>query len=227
MLESLKGKKVEEVLAGILFVSGDGVEIKELQDKLQLSDKQMEKAIEALKERYCDECGINVITYKGKIQFTSNKKYADCITEVLNPIKEKLLTKKALEVIAIIAYKQPITKLEVENVRGVPSDYAIQMLLEHNLIEVVGRKDAVGKPYLYGTTEEFLKRFGLNDINDLPNYEDIIERIQVIHRDDNSLYRTFDLPDEESEEGVENSAQENVEEELPEFLQGEDVQLVE
>ncbi len=224
MLEILKGKKIEEVLASILFVSGEGVEIKDIQEKLDLKDKEMESAIEKLKEKYCGDCGINVVTYRGKIQLSSNKAYADCVTEVLNPIKEKLLTKKALEVIAIIAYKQPITKLEIEQIRGTNSDYSIQMLLQHNLIEVVGRKDAVGKPLLYGTTDEFLKRFGLEDINCLPDYEEVLDRIKVVHRDDNSLYRTFDIPDDESEEGnVEVDAGDK-----PDFLEGEEgVQLIE
>ena len=224
MLEILKGKKIEEVLASILFVSGDGVEIKDIQEKLDLKEKEMESAIEKLKEKYCGDCGINVVTYRGKIQLSSNKAYADCVTEVLNPIKEKLLTKKALEVIAIIAYKQPITKLEIEQIRGTNSDYSIQMLLQHNLIEVVGRKDAVGKPLLYGTTDEFLKRFGLEDIDCLPDYEEVLDRIKVVHRDDNSLYRTFDIPDEESEEGnVEGDAGDK-----PDFLEGEEgVQLIE
>ena len=98
------------------------------------------------------------------------------------------------------------------------------MLLQHNLIEVVGRKDAVGKPLLYGTTDEFLKRFGLEDINCLPDYEEVLDRIKVVHRDDNSLYRTFDIPDDESEKGnVEGDAGDK-----PDFLEGEEgVQLIE
>ncbi|MGN1227377.1 MAG: SMC-Scp complex subunit ScpB, partial [Christensenellales bacterium] len=117
MLDILKGKKLEEVLAGILFVSGDGIEIADIKEKLSLTDKEMNNAIEKLKEKFSGDCGINLITYKNKLQLCSNKAYAECITEVLNPIKEKLLTKKALEVIAIIAYKQPITKLEIEQIR--------------------------------------------------------------------------------------------------------------
>ena len=109
--------------------------------------------------------------------------------------------------------------MEIEQIRGVNSDYSIQMLLQHNLIEVVGRKDAVGKPLLYGTTEEFLKRFGLEDIDSLPDYEEILDRIKVVHRDDNSLYRTFDIPTEDEEESND---------ELPKFLEGEDdIKLVE
>ena len=220
MLDNLKGKNLEEVIASILFVSGDGVDVADIKEKLALKDKEFDKAVEKLKEKYNqDDSGINVITYKGKIQLCSNKKYADFITEVLNPIKERLLTRKALEVIAIIAYKQPITKLEIEQIRGVNSDYSIQMLLQHNLIEVVGRKDAVGKPLLYGTTEEFLKRFGLEDIDSLPDYEEILDRIKVVHRDDNSLYRTFDIPTEDEEESNDD---------LPKFLEGEDdIKLVE
>ena len=101
---------------------------------------------------------------------------------------------------AIIAYKQPITKLEIEQVRGVSSDYAIQLLLTHNLIEVVGRKDAVGKPLLFGTTDEFLKRFEIESLENLPKYEELLEQIAVIKDDSNSLYREFEvLPLEEDD----------------------------
>ena len=113
---------------------------------------------------------------------------------------------------SIIAYKQPITRLEIEEVRGVNCDYTVQVLLEHNLIEVVGRKDVIGKPLLFGTTEEFLKRFDLKDLTDLPNQEEILERIKLIRNPEESsesLYYDYKLPDEE---------------EVPDFLQGEEFQ---
>ena len=114
---------------------------------------------------------------------------------------------------AIIAYKQPITKLEIEDIRRVNCDYAVQILVDQNMIEVVGRKDAVGKPLLFGTTENFLKRFNLTDLGMLPDYESLLERIKVIEAGEDekpksdSLYNEFPLP---------------VEEEVPEFLKGEE-----
>ena len=97
---------------------------------------------------------------------------ASYISDVLSPIREKSLTRAALETLAIIAYKQPVTKLDIEDIRRVNSDYATQALLDQNMIEIVGRKDAVGRPLLFGTTEEFLKRFNIQSIEDLPDYND-------------------------------------------------------
>ena len=113
---------------------------------------------------------------------------------------------------AIIAYKQPITKLEIEEIRGVNNcDYAIQILVDQGVIEVVGRKDAVGKPLLFGTNENFLKRFNLQDLAELPDYDGLLERIKVIEEEQlpksDSLYNEFKIPTEE---------------ELPEFLKGEE-----
>ena len=205
-------KELQEVIEGLLFVSGQGVEIADIVEKLEVKEKQVKDAIDKLKEKYADR-GINVITYKTKVQLCSNPKYADDIASVLNPIKEKQLTKAALETMAIIAYKQPITKPEVEQVRGVDSGYAIQILLDFKLIEVVGRKDAIGKPLLYGTTEEFLKRFELQSIEELPEYEELLERIQVIHTasDDTSLFGV-----------VEGNPSMVAGDEVPEFLRDEE-----
>ena len=140
------------------------------------------------------------IKYKNKYQLCSNPEIVDSISEILNPIRERSLTKAALETVAIIAYKQPITRTEIENIRGANSDYAIQLLQSNNLIEVVGRKDTVGKPLLFGTTDNFLKRFELENIEALPNYNELLDRIRVIHSDGESLYREFKIPDEEAKE---------------------------
>ena len=150
--------------------------------------------------KYNQESGVNVITYKNKVQLCSNPAIADDIAEILNPIRERSLTKAAMETVAIVAYKQPVTRIDIENIRGVNCDYAIQLLLSNNLIEVVGRKDTVGKPVLFGTTDNFLKRFELNSIDELPNYNELLDRIRVIHSDGESLYREFKIPDEEQTE---------------------------
>ena len=201
MIDCLKKKKIEDVIASILFTAGFGVEKKDLIEKLQITEDQLNKAIEKLKEKYSGDSGIYLITYGKKVQLASNPNYAECISVVLQKIREKQLTKKAMEVMAIIAYKQPITKLEIDQIRGgVSSDYSIQLLLDKKLIDVVGRKDAVGLPYLYGTTDEFLKRFELQSLNDLPSYESVLERIKVVHRENNSLYREFDIAEEDDED---------------------------
>ena len=191
----MNNKMLAEIVEGILFVAGNAVEIKDIAEKLEVKNDEVKKAIETLKQKHTEDDGIQVITFKDKVQLTSNKKYADEISLVLNPIKEKSLTKAALETVAIIAYQQPITRLEIEQVRGVSCDYAIQLLLTHNLIEVVGRKDAVGKPLLFGTTDEFLKRFEIENLDDLPKYEELLEQIKVIKNENNALYREFEVRD--------------------------------
>ena len=191
----METQMLSNILEGILFVAGNGVEIKDIAEKLEVKPDEVKKAIEVLKEKHTEDDGIQIITYKDKVQLTSNPKYAEQIAQVLNPIKEKALTKAALETVAIIAYQQPITRMEVEQVRGVSCDYAIQLLLTHNLIEVVGRKDAVGKPLLFGTTDEFLKRFEIESLDDLPKYEELLEQIKVIKTNSDALYREFEVKD--------------------------------
>lgn len=191
-------EEIARIIEGVLFVSGEGVEIDEFKNRFELNDREFNKCLDILKKKYDKTSGINIIQYKNKIQFCSNPDIADNISEILNPIRERNLTKTALETVAIIAYKQPITRLEIENIRGANSDYAIQLLQSNNLIEVVGRKDTVGKPLLFGTTENFLKRFEIKSIEDLPNYNELLDRIRVIHSEGESLYREFSIPDEES-----------------------------
>ena len=163
-------KNLDEIIFSVLFVAGEGVEKSFIAEKLNLTEEEVEKTIQSLKKKYSGDAGVHIITYKNKVQLASNPAYADYIGEVLNPIREKTLTRAALETLAIIAYKQPITKLEIEEIRGVNNcDYAIQILVDQGVIEVVGRKDAVGKPLLFGTTDGFLKRFNLQDLAELPD----------------------------------------------------------
>ena len=196
-------EKLDKVLEAILFVSGNGVSKADLMEKLELQQSEIDAAAERLKKKYYASCGIHILNFNGKLQFCTNPAYAEIVATVLNPIKEKELSRSSLEVAAIVAYKQPVTRLEIEQVRGVNSDYAIQMLVKHNLIAVVGRKNTVGKPLLFGTTDEFLKRFELTSLTELPNYDTLIERIKVLDEkdgrssEDNLLFDNFELPEEE------------------------------
>ena len=192
--------EIAKIIEGVLFVAGEGVEIDVFKTRFDMNDREFNKCLDMLKEKYNEKSGVNVITYKSKVQLCSNPDIVESISELLNPIRERSLTKAAMETAAIIAYKQPITRTEVENIRGANSDYAIQLLQSNNLIEVVGRKDTVGKPLLFGTTENFLKRFELESIEQLPNYNELLDRIRVIHSDGESLYREFKIPDEEPAE---------------------------
>ena len=197
-------ENLSKIIEGILFVAGEPVSFIDICEKLELDKDVVETAVKELQEEMRNNnSGIQVLVFNEKAQLCSNKDYAEQISVVLNPIKEKMLTKIVLEVCGIIAYKQPITRMEVESIRGgVNCDYAINTLLENNLIEVVGRKDAVGKPLLFGTTDTFLKKFNLSSINDLPDYNQLLERIKVLHEEkDNSLFDFREIPEEEHDEG--------------------------
>ena len=175
------------IIEAILFLSGEGISVDYLAEKLEISKKEVEESLAKLTKKYSCECGIHLIKYRNKYQFATNPGYAERVASVLNPIREKNLTRAALETLAIIAYKQPMTRIDVDAIRGHDSSYGIQILLDNNLIEVVGRKDAVGKPLLYSTTDEFLKRFDLEDIDKLPSYEELLAKIKVIHTSDSIL----------------------------------------
>lgn len=207
---------LKEILYSILFVAGDGIEKSFISEKLAISFKDLDKAIDELEKDLSGEKGVHLIRYKNKVQLASNPAYANYISDVLNPIREKSLTRAALETLAIIAYKQPITKLEIEDIRRVNSDYAVQILIDQNMIEVVGRKDAVGKPLLFGTTENFLKRFNIKDLNELPDYEELLERIATIR----------DEEDEQSNTLFRNVEDVEFNEDLPDFLKGEAVESI-
>lgn len=204
---------IARIIEAVLFVSGDGVDRDEFKRIYDLSDKELNKCLDIIKEKYSGDSGVHLITFKNKLQLCSNPELADSVAEILNPIRERSLTKAALETVAIVAYKQPITRTEIEQIRGVNSDYAVQLLQNNNLIEVVGRKDAVGKPLLFGTTDNFLKRFELDSLEQLPNYKELLDRIRVIHSEGDSLYREFSIPEEDAQkqEDIDAQTAENVE----------------
>lgn len=186
-------ENLENIIESVVFVAGEPVLISDLCFKFDVKPKEIEKAVEKLNQKYNETSGIKLLCFNNKLQFASNPKYVDYVSSVLNPIRQRNLTKATLETIAIIAYKQPVTRLEIEEIRGVNCDYAINILLEHKLIEIVGRKDAVGKPALFGTTDEFLKRFDISSISDLPDYNELLANIQKIRETySDSLFNRFE-----------------------------------
>lgn len=129
-----------DVIEAILFVSGNEVSVSEITEKLNVSDMEIYAALEILKNRFSRNNGINLLVFNDKLQFSSNPELVDYVSAVLNPIREKELTKAMLETLSIIAYKQPITKAEIEELRGVDSSYAISMLVKLDMIYVAGKR---------------------------------------------------------------------------------------
>ena len=206
---SLLSNQIESVL----FVSGKAVEEKFLKEKLGASDKQFTEAVSELLAKFSGDSGIHLLRFNKKLQFATNPNYVKEVEAVLNPIKEKELTNAMLETLAIIAYKQPVTRIEVEEIRSVDCTYSVQNLMRLGMIEVVGRKETIGKPLLFATTDDFLKRFSISDVSDLPDYETLLEKLQQI---------TSASP---SVEVVEKPMFDTVEE-VPDFLVGEEVKKV-
>lgn len=172
--------QLSKIIESILFVSGKPVEESFIREKLEVTGKQYSEALDELMKQYSGESGIHLLRFNKKIQFASNPNYVKQVEAVLNPIKERELTNAMLETLAIVAYKQPITRIEIEEIRAVDCTYAVQNLMRLGMIEVVGRKDTIGKPLLFGTTDDFLKRFSISEVTDLPDYDVFLEKLKEI-----------------------------------------------
>lgn len=234
------------IVEAIIFAAGVAIKRSDILAKLPegTTRKDLNDAIKALEQKYQDPCGIVLLSIADKVQFASNKEYGDIVAAALKPVKERELSRALLEVMSIIAYKQPVTRGEIEDIRGGRSaDYAITTLMRVGLIEAHGRRDTPGRPVLYITTELFLKRFGLRNLDDLPDYKEVLDRLVVLgnyNRVQEGLYREVDIADsfEEAEEKAKQQElrRKQMEQELdeyidpnesPDFLQGEEYSFVE
>ena len=161
--------ELAHVIEAILFVAGEPVNLKDLQRALEVTEDETRQAIDALDSDYSfHRRGITLKRFGEHIQLSTRAEYAPYVERLLQPIQKQSLSQSALETLAIVAYRQPVTKLEMEAVRGVKCDYSVQSLVNKGLIEEVGRKEALGRPILYGTTDKFLSHFGLHSLDDLP-----------------------------------------------------------
>ena len=143
--------------------------------------KDIESGISKLEEKYKDEeYSFELIKSGGGYQFLTKPAYQASIAILLKQQSKKRLSNSALETLAIIAYKQPVTKSEVEQIRGVNCDYAVQKLLDKELVEIKGKSDSVGRPLLYGTSPSFMDYFGINDLKDLPTPKDFAQEENTI-----------------------------------------------
>ena len=221
-------ENLESVIESILFVNGDAVDINDIVDKLDVTKAEIKSAVKKLKNKFKEDSGVVLLEFNNKLQLASNSKYATEVSLVLNPIRKRNLSKATLETASIIAYKQPVTRLEIEEIRGVSSDYAINILMEHGLIEIVGRKETVGKPALFGTTDEFLKRFNISSIDELPDYNDLLDKVKIIKSNDNRLYNHFEVKSEEEQEVKEEmvETEQKVEEQKEVEVKEEDLEVV-
>ena len=221
-------EKLTNIIEAILFAAGDAVPMDLLREKLNITKKELDDAVRQLERKYTGDAGIRLLNFNHKLQFATNPDYKDTVALALMPIREKEFTRTILESAAIIAYKQPITRSELEAIRGINSDYAITTLMSLDMIVPCGRKDTPGKPVLYATTDNFLKRFKLKSLAELPDYEELMQRIadMTANLDVVSTYlyeKDVYNPDEdmENEEPIQDEAQQTATSdgfEIPEFL---------
>ncbi|MCR5521426.1 MAG: SMC-Scp complex subunit ScpB [Lachnospiraceae bacterium] len=153
----------------ILFTMGESVEVSRIAQALGYDVETVLNVINNLKERYEDESfGVQILELDGSFQMCTKPSMYESIIKITNVPRKIVLTDVLLETLSIIAYKQPITKQEIESIRGVNSDHSVNKLMEYNLICEVGRKNAPGRPCMFGTTEEFLRNFGISSLDELP-----------------------------------------------------------
>lgn len=168
----MKEKEIKSIIEAMLFIWGEPLNVKHVANTLELPTEYIRKCLIELKLDFEDQKrGIQIIEVNDSFQLCTNPEYFEYIQKLCTPTQKKGLTQAALEVLAIIAYNQPITRHEVEGIRGVKSDKAINTLIEKELIIEKGRLEKTGRPIIYGTTEIFLKAFGLTCIEDLPELE--------------------------------------------------------
>ncbi len=169
MSKELEKKKMEAALEAILFAMGNAVEAGKLADAIGQDEETTREILGGMMEKYqAEDRGICLVELDGAFQLCTKSELYGYLVKVARQPKKAVLTDAALETLSIIAYKQPVTKIEIEKIRGVKSDHAVNRLVEYDLVRELGRLDAPGKPILFGTTEEFLRHFGISSLDDLP-----------------------------------------------------------
>lgn len=170
MDEKIPVENPEAVVEAVLFAMGNSVEYKKLADVLNMSIEETKQLLNDMKEKYNadNNRGVSIVELGDAVQMCSKTEMYEHLVKVATVPKHFSLSDAALETLSIVAYKQPVTRLEIEKIRGVNCDHAINKLIEYGFISEIGRLDAPGRPLLFGTTEEFLRSFGVKSLEELP-----------------------------------------------------------
>lgn len=168
----MEQKKLACIIEAILFVAGEPVSLTDLAHALDLTVSELLPALDQLRDEYdLDSRGLRLNRFGESVQLSIRPDYAPWIERLLQPVQKQSLSQAAMETLSIVAYRQPVTKSEIENVRGVKCDYSVQSLLNKGLIAEAGRRETLGRPILYQTTEKFLQHFGIESLNELPELD--------------------------------------------------------
>lgn len=165
-------KQMEAVIEAVLFTMGESVKLDKIAETLGEEKDTVRNVLRKMEERYeKEDRGIRLIELEDSVQLCTKQELYEYLIRIARQPKTPVLTDVMMETLSIIAYKQPVTKLEVEKIRGVKSDHAVNKLIEYDLVAEVGRLDAPGRPLLFGTTEEFLRRFRVQSLEELPEFD--------------------------------------------------------
>ena len=160
------------ILEAILFVAGDAVELSDIMKAMNLTEEELTETLDALDSEYeFERRGLRLLRFGRHVQLATRPDYAEYVERLLQPVQKQSLSMAVMETLAVIAYRQPVTKTEIEQIRGVKCDYSVQSLLNKNLIEEKGRRETIGRPILYGTTDAFLRYFAISSLDDLPKMD--------------------------------------------------------
>lgn len=172
----MENKEMESIIEGILFTMGDSVETTTIAKALEVDKDEVVKCLDKMMEKWDEEKrGIRIVKLDNSYQMCTSSENYEYLIKIAKQPKKYVLTDVLLETLSIIAYKQPVTKSEIEKIRGVSCDHSVNKLVEYQLVKELGRLDAPGRPMLFGTTEEFLRSFGVSSIDDLP----VLNPVQV------------------------------------------------
>lgn len=170
----MDSKEIKSIIEALLFTWGDPLSIEDISEVIELDKKKIEEVLKEMVDDFnYNRRGIQIIRINDKFQLSTRPEHFEWIKKLCTPKVNKSLSSAALETLSIVAYKQPITKAEIELIRGVKCDKALHTLIEKNLVKELGRLDRVGKPIIYGTTDDFLKFFGLTSLDDLPTLDEL------------------------------------------------------
>ena len=177
----MERERAQAVIEAVLFAMGDSVSIADLAIAVDESEKFVKEILEEMKVFYAESNrGIQIVELEDAVQLRTKDEFYEELIKVAAAPKKQTLTDALLETLSIIAYKQPVTKLDIEKIRGVSCDHAVNRLLEFDLIKELGRMDAPGRPLLFGTTEQFLRSFGVKSLDELPEINPVqLEEFKV------------------------------------------------
>lgn len=190
-------REIQSIIEAVLFAAGDPVELERLADIVDVDKRSLREILKKMMDSYnFERRGIHIIRMQDSYQMCTNGVYAEYIGRLAEPPRKQNLSNAALEVLSIVAYKQPVTRSTIEHIRGVNCDYIVNRLIERNFIEEKGRLEAPGRPILFGTTQHFMRAFGISELDELPEFDSLgqtVEETEQIEMAEVTAYRQTEM----------------------------------